>query len=153
MPNNKLSLPSSRCDFTDHDVRSGLKQKRRLGAFVNTLIFFYRKKANIIGYTFVDDEFLLDMNQTHLHHDTYTDIITFDLSDQKSEVILGDIYISIDRVKENALSLKLKYQNELLRVILHGALHISGFGDKTKKENEEMRKLEDEWMRKYQEFT
>jgi rRNA maturation RNase YbeY len=75
------------------------------------------------------------------------------LSEQKSDFILGDIYISIDRVKENARSLKLNYQDELLRVILHGALHISGFSDKTKKEKETMRTLEDDWMRKYKELN
>jgi len=153
MESNKSILTLSSCYFTDHEVRSVLKHKRRLGAFVNALIFSYRKKINTIGYTFVDDEFLFEMNQTHLKHDTYTDIITFDLSEKKSDFILGDIYISIDRVKENAKSLKLNYQDELLRVILHGALHISGFGDKTKKEKETMRALEDDWIRQYKELN
>ncbi|GBL35861.1 endoribonuclease YbeY [Filimonas sp.] len=126
-------VKDSRCYFNDYGVRSGLRQKRKLGAFVNSLIATYRKKASHIGYTFVDDEYLYDMNRSHLQHDTYTDIITFDLSDKTFDYLLGDIYISTDRVKENAQSLRLSYQDELLRVILHGALHISGFGDKTKK--------------------
>lgn len=140
------------CIFTDHEVKSGLKQKKKLGAFIHSLLFHYLKKNSQINYTFVSDDFLLSMNQTHLNHDTYTDIITFDLSTKKSDIIIGDIYISIDRVIENAKSLKIARQVELLRVILHGALHLSGFGDKTKKESEKMRNLEDEWMMKYQEL-
>ena len=141
------------CIFTDHEVKSGLKQKKKLSAFIHSLLFHYLKKNSQINYTFVSDEFLLSMNQTHLNHDTYTDIITFDLSEKKSPIVIGDIYISIDRVLENAKTLKTSKQDELLRVILHGALHLSGFGDKTKKESEKMRQLEDEWMMKYKELT
>jgi rRNA maturation RNase YbeY len=126
-----------------------LTQKRRLGAFVNNLIDYYKKKESILTYVFVSDDYLLQMNQQYLQHDTYTDIITFDLTEKKSELIVGDIYISIDRVKENALSMKTTMQTELLRVILHGALNISGFGDKTKSQQLEMRQLEDKWMKKY----
>jgi rRNA maturation RNase YbeY len=126
-----------------------LKQKRRLGAFVNELILYYKKKESNLSYVFVSDDYLLQMNQQYLQHDTYTDIITFDLTEKKSEIIVGDIYISIDRIKENALSMKTTMQTELLRVILHGALHISGFGDKTKSQQLEMRLLEDKWMKKY----
>ncbi len=152
MQSNEPKPEASRCYFTDHDIRSGLRQKRKLGAFVNALILQYRKKTSAIGYTFVSDDFLLEMNQTHLQHDTYTDIITFDLSEQRSHFILGDIYISIDRVKQNAQDLQIAYQDELLRVVLHGALHLCGFGDKTKKEKENMRALEEEWMMKYKEL-
>lgn len=139
----------SRCTFTDHEVKSMLKQKRRLGAFVNNLIDHYKKKESILTYVFVSDDYLLQMNQQYLQHDTYTDIITFDLTEKNAEFIVGDIYISIDRVKENALSMKTTMQTELLRVVLHGALHISGFGDKTKSQQLEMRQLEDKWMKKY----
>ncbi len=140
----------SRCTFSDHDVKSLLKQKRRLGAFIHELILYYKNKESSISYVFVGDEFLLKMNQQYLQHDTFTDIITFDLTEKKSDFIQGDIYISIDRVKENATMMNTKYQTELLRVILHGALHISGFGDKTKKQKMNMRSLEDKWMKKYQ---
>ena len=143
----------SHCIFTDHEIRSGLIQKRRLGSFVNDLIFSYTKKENNISYTFLTDEALLEMNQEFLEHDTYTDIITFDLSDDKTNIILGDIYISADRVRENALTLKVAYKDELLRVILHGALHLCGFGDKTKKEKAIMRDLENSWMDKYKKLS
>ena len=72
--------------FNDNNVRSGLKQKRKLGTFINELIIGYRSKANIVSYTFIDDEALLAINQINLQHDTYTDIITFDLSGKKDAV-------------------------------------------------------------------
>jgi probable rRNA maturation factor len=142
----------SKCTFTDLDVRSRLTQKRRLSAFLQKLVRTYLKKDCYIQYTFVSDEYLLYMNQSYLQHDTYTDIITFDLSDPNADAIISDIFISIDRVKENASALKVPYQHELLRVILHGALHLCGFGDKTKKQKEEMRLMEDKWMKKYSTF-
>lgn len=147
---SKLALvESSSCIFTDHEVNSGFRQKRKTGSFINHLIASYRKKSSIVSYTFVSDEDLLEMNITHLNHDTYTDIITFDLTEKNSPVVIADIYISVDRVKDNAIQLQIPYQSELLRVILHGALHIAGFGDKTKKDREQMRSLEDSWMRKF----
>ena len=149
MPDKTKSLTSSSCAFSDHQTKSGLRRKIHLGSFINQFIFFYTKKESNLSYTFLTDEALLEMNKEFLDHDTYTDIITFDLSDHLSSNILGDIYISVERVRENAASLGISYQDELLRVILHGALHLSGFGDKRKKEKEEMRSLENEWMEKY----
>ena len=139
----------SKCKFSDLDVRSGLTQKRKLGAFLHTVIYFYTKSDSFLNYTFVSDEYLLKMNQDYLKHDTYTDIITFDLSNPYQDGILSDIFISVDRVKENAIHMGVSYQVELLRVILHGALHLSGFGDKTKKDKEAMRSLEEKWMKKF----
>ncbi len=150
MQNSEEKIVSSRCRFNEHMIRSGLTQKRKLGSFINTLIVYYKRKENNISYTFLSDEDLLSMNTQYLQHDTYTDIITFDLSEKKSNFILADIYISIERVRENARLLDIKYKDELLRVIIHGALHISGFGDKTKKEKEAIRTLEVKWMSKYQ---
>jgi rRNA maturation RNase YbeY len=92
------------------------------------------------------------MNKVYLNHDTYTDIITFDLTEKKSDHIVGDIYISIDRVKENADLNTVSYAEELLRVILHGALHLSGFGDKTKAQKTKMRMLENVWLKKFADF-
>lgn len=142
-------LHLTKCVFSDVDIQSGLVQKRKLGAFIQQLIFNYTKKNSALSYNFVQDETLAQMNRDYLQHDTLTDIITFDLSEKKSMMVLADIYISIDRVKENAQSFGIKYSTELLRVIIHGALHLSGFGDKTKKEKENIRELEDIWMQKY----
>lgn len=144
-----MSIQNSSCTFIDYQVKSGLTQKRKLGSFVNQMIYYYTQKQSIISYIFSDDDFVLRINKDYLNHDTYTDIITFDLSEKKSNIILSDIYISIDRVKENAMNLKSKFNLELLRVILHGALHLSGFKDKTKAQKLEMRAKEDEWITKF----
>lgn len=139
----------STCTFTDRGVRSGLRQKRALGEFILRMVKFYTGRQAMLSYVFVDDETLLDMNRQYLRHDTYTDIITFNLSGASSPVLLGDIYISIDRVRENAMSMAIKLSDERLRVVLHGALHLSGFGDKTAKQQAAMRQLEEKWMKKF----
>ncbi len=148
MPSTDSQL-NSWCNFSDHQIRSGLKNKRQLGRFVNELIATITKKESGLQYTFVSDEFLLQMNQEYLQHDTYTDIITFDLSTQHDTILRGDIYISVDRVRENARQMHVRYADELLRVILHGALHLSGFGDKTPHQAKKMRAQEEMWMQKY----
>lgn len=148
MKNEKPMLSSS-CKFVDHDIKSGINDKRKLGQFINHLIHHYTGKENALQYVFVSDDFLFDMNLKFLQHDTYTDIITFDLSEKKSDQIEGEIYISIERVKENAANEKVSYRHELLRVICHGALHLSGFNDKTKAQKATMRLMENEWVQKY----
>lgn len=95
-----------------------------------------------LDYVFCTDDYLLSINQEYLNHDTYTDIITFDYSEGKS--ISGDIFISTERVVENALAYKVSREEEFLRVMSHGVLHLIGFGDKTKEEQELMRKKEEE---------
>lgn len=143
----------SQCTFADHNVRSGLKQKRKLSLFIPTIINEYKCADSSISYVFVTDEHLWEMNKVYLNHDTYTDIITFDLTEKKSNHIVGDIYISIDRVKENAVLHAVSYTDELLRVIIHGALHLSGFGDKTKAQKTQMRLLEDTWLKQFASFV
>jgi len=95
-----------------------------------------------INYIFCEDEYLLKINQKHLNHNTFTDIITFDYS--KGQVISGDIFISIDRVKENADIFNKTFQEELLRVMAHGILHLLGYNDKTNDEVLVMRNKEEE---------
>lgn len=99
-------------------------------------------KAENINYVFCSDNHLLKLNQQYLNHDTLTDIITFDHSDEK-ENLEADIFISIDRVKENADALAKEFTDELHRVIIHGLLHLIGFKDKTEAEKQEMREKED----------
>lgn len=94
-----------------------------------------------INYIFCSDEFLLEINRAHLQHDYYTDIITFDLSE--SDDIESDIYISLDRVEDNANQFKTKSQLELIRVIAHGLLHLIGYNDKSKDEQIIMRNKEE----------
>ena len=94
----------------------------------------------IINFIFVSDEYLLEMNKTHLNHDFYTDIITFNYN--KKNLVSGDMFLSIDRIRDNAKNLSLTFADELDRVIIHGLLHLIGFNDKTSKEQEEMTKQE-----------
>lgn len=96
-----------------------------------------------LTYVFVDDETLFQINMEHLQHDTYTDIITFDLGDGVSHEVDGEIYISIDRVRENAISHQQTSEREMVRVISHGLLHLLGLKDKTVSQAKEMRQEEE----------
>ena len=139
--------------FYEQDIKAGLKNKRKLSAFIDGQMMQYAqnvKKAQLT-YIFCTDDFLLGINRQYLAHDTLTDIITFDLSENK-ETLIGEIYVSIERVKENAALYNTTYARELHRVIFHGALHLCGFKDKKKSDRETMRKQENEWMEKYYQF-
>ena len=100
-------------------------------------------KLACANFIFCSDTFLLNINREYLSHDTFTDIITFDNSDSP-EQIETDIFISIDRVKENASHLNIEFEKELHRVMIHGILHLVGYKDKTQKEKEIMRARENE---------
>ena len=100
-----------------------------------------REKVGQIGYLFCDDAYLIEVNRTYLNHDTYTDIITFDYV--VGDMISGDIMISVERVKENALQFNTSFEQELHRVIIHGVLHLLGQMDKSESEAAEMRKKEE----------
>ncbi|MCU0422623.1 MAG: rRNA maturation RNase YbeY [Bacteroidia bacterium] len=106
----------------------------------------HREKHTLgeISYNFCSDDYLHDMNVKHLKHDTLTDIITFNLNEKK--VIIGDIYISYDRVKENAKEMNLSLKIELSRVMIHGVLHLCGYKDKQKKDIIIMRQKEDYYL-------
>ena len=101
-----------------------------------------------INYIFCTDAYLLKINREFLDHNTYTDIITFKLSESR-EPLLSEIYISTERVRENSKNLSLPFKEELHRVIFHGALHLCGYNDKKEKESTQMRKKENEWLKKY----
>ena len=105
-----------------------------------------------LQYVFCSDKYLLDINKQFLNHDYYTDIISFDLSEVRGALI-GDIYISVDRVKENAKLVKTTQTNELLRVIFHGALHFCGYKDKKPADAKLMRSMEDKWIKAYLKLT
>ena len=107
-----------------------------------------KRSLDHISYIFCSDEYLLDLNRQHLYHDTLTDIITFELS-PVGEPILSDVYISIDRVRENALIHKETFSREIHRVIFHGFLHLMGLKDKSAKEASAMRRAEEELLNKY----
>ena len=130
--------------FYEQDVTSGLKQKRKLSVFIDVIISKYMKNVQTaeLNVIFCTDAFLLEMNKNFLDHDTFTDIITFDLSESK-KALEGEIYISVERVKENAKIFKTTYTDELHRVIVHGVLHLCGFKDKKEKDQKVMRENED----------
>lgn len=135
----------AKINFRSGDRTFSFPNKTLLKAFIEKLI---KKEAGVltnIDYVFCSDEFLLQMNRDFLQHDYYTDIITFGLS-EKNQPIEAEIYISIDRVKDNAKTLENNYQQEMLRVIFHGALHLCGFKDKTKSEISTMRAKEDQYL-------
>jgi rRNA maturation RNase YbeY len=122
-----------------------LSNRRQLRAVLVRVFKMEKKPVAELNYVFVSDERLLEINRQFLQHDFYTDIITFPLS-LPSEPVIAEIYISVDRVRENARNFGLLVQNELLRVIFHGSLHLCGYKDKTPRQVKEMRKMEDKWM-------
>lgn len=117
----------------------------KIKSWLRSVIFSEHKKEGEIQYVFCDDGYLLSINQSFLDHDTYTDIISFPTSKNKS-IISGEIYISLDRVTENSINLDSEYTNELHRVIIHGILHFLGYKDHTPEEKKEMRNKEDYYL-------
>ena len=125
-----------------------LKDRQIIRNTLTTLFKKERKKLAELQYIFVSDDNLLEINQQFLQHDFYTDIITFPLS-EPGQPISGEIYISVDRVRENAREFGNSVKKELLRVIFHGALHLCGYKDKTSKDQAIMRRREDAYLRLY----
>ena len=119
-----------------------LKHKNHIRNWVTGIIQQHNKKTGEINYVITSDKYLHQLNLKHLNHNTLTDIITFDYSDKKT--ISGDIFISLERVKENASELSVNQNDELHRVMIHGVLHLLGYKDKTKEQKKEMRAKEDE---------
>jgi probable rRNA maturation factor len=134
--------------FHQADTVNPLKQRNALKVFIEKNVKALSGKQIELSIVFCSDKYLLKVNQDFLQHDYYTDIITFPLSNTK-EQIEAEIYISIDRVKDNAKHLGVSNNSELHRVIFHGVLHLLGFKDKTKAQQLEMRQKEDEWLNKY----
>ena len=146
--NFEIMTNSNRIRFFFQHPGVTLREKNRLKIFIQRI--FQREKRSLDGlnYIFCSDKELLGINQEFLGHDFFTDIVTFELSEIPGK-IQGEIYISIDRVKENAKNLGVSFKSELHRVIFHGALHLCGYGDKTKGEKEEMRIKEDQYLASY----
>ncbi len=139
-----LSSHKSKVHFYFEQKGFNLENRIQLKRFIESIFAKEKKRLSHINYIFCSDKRLLEINRKFLNHDFYTDIITFDLSEGRSTE--AEIYISIDRVRENAKNLGYSFKSELHRVIFHGALHLCGYGDKTKKEKEKMRKKEDLYL-------
>ncbi len=139
-----------------HFHRSGqikfhVKQIRKTKNWIKELIQSHHKELGEINYIFQSDDELLELNKSALQHDYFTDIITFDYCEE--DVISGDLFISIDRVKENALNFAVPFEQELRRVMAHGVLHLLGFKDKTELDSKKMRSAEDKALDLFQSFT
>jgi probable rRNA maturation factor len=134
--------------FNNADKSTSLRSRTELKTFINKQCLKEGVHIETLQYVFCSDAFLLDINKRFLNHNFYTDIISFDLSEQNGSLI-GDVYISIDRVKENAKTEGNLYTHELLRVIFHGALHFCGYKDKKPADQKTMRSMEDKWLKAY----
>ena len=126
-----------------------LKQRNRLKSFLASTAISAKRPLGSLNIIFCSDEHLLGINRDYLQHDYYTDIITFDLSPSSKSPLEAELYISIDRVKENASILGQPFYRELHRVIFHGLLHLLGYKDKLTKDQTLMREMEDRLLAEY----
>jgi probable rRNA maturation factor len=133
--------------FFFEDISFSLKQKLKLRSWISGTISREGKRLKELNFIFCSDEYLLGINQQYLNHNTYTDIITFDNSDDE-RFIEGDIFISYPRIIENARKYHVSETDELHRVIIHGTLHLLGYKDKSKADKMKMTEKEDEHLKK-----
>ncbi|TAE67629.1 MAG: rRNA maturation RNase YbeY [Bacteroidetes bacterium] len=134
--------------FFYENITFEVPQPQKTRVWIKKIIQNQQYKVGEMNFIFCDDEYLHQINMQYLQHDTYTDIITFDQSETE-EKIDSDIYISIERVKENAKHQQVDFENELKRVMIHGVWHILGFGDKTEEEAKIMRTKENESLEQF----
>lgn len=132
-------------NFYTEDVSYTLKHKRGIRQWINDAIIAEGYQLDELSFIFCSDEYLLAINQQYLNHDTYTDVITFDNSEEL-KTITGDIFISIQRIQENAKTFKSSTFKELCRVMIHGTLHLLGYPDKTKAAKIVMTQKEDHFL-------
>lgn len=130
------------------NIKPSLSNRHSLKRFIEHLFKKEKQKLESLRYIFCTDPYLLGINRQYLNHDFYTDIITFNLADE-DEPVNGEIYISVDRVKENAIQFKTSFKNELHRVIFHGALHLCEYKDKTRNQSKIMREMEEKYLKNY----
>lgn len=122
-----------------------IEDEQKIETWIKDLILEESCVLKELTYIFCDDEYLLKINQEHLNHDYYTDIITFDYDENE---LHSDLFISIDRVRDNAKTYSKTFENEFCRVVAHGVLHLCGYKDKTEEEEKEMRSKEDYYLSK-----
>ena len=137
-----MTIPTIQFNFLES---IDLRDRTRLKKF---LVALFKKEGKMLGelqYIFCADDYLLEINRQYLNHNYYTDIITFDLS-EKNQAINAEIYISVDRVRENARDYNSSLKRELHRVIFHGALHLCGYKDKNARDEKMMRQMEDKYL-------
>ncbi len=122
-----------------------LKNKRKISAWIKNVVESNKKQVGELSFIFTDDKNILDINRKYLNHDYYTDVITFDYTSK--DLISGDIFISVDTVRDNSLKFSQSFEQEIHRVIIHGVLHLLGFNDSTDQEKKQMRNLENKYLK------
>ena len=147
LENNKRSI-----SFHVEEIDFVFEETDKTILWLNRIAEQESKGIVSLDYVFCSDEYLHKINVEYLNHDTYTDIITFDLGEPTDDAISGEIYISIERVKENAQIHGSQYKDELLRVVAHGLLHLIGYPDKSEQEALVMRGKEEDALRTYKEL-
>jgi len=138
-------MPRIPIHFFTEDIQYTLKQKSLVRSWIRDTIIAEGFKLGELNFIFCSDEYLLNINRQYLDHDTYTDIITFDNSDVDNRIV-GDIFISIDRVRDNSTQFKVNERDELHRVMIHGTLHLLGYPDKGVKAKKLMTAKEDQYL-------
>lgn len=136
---------NNKIQFFSEDTEFVLKKKTILRKWFSEVFSAENKKPWYINFIFCSDKYLLDLNKTFLKHNTYTDVITFPYEGE-NELISGDIFISVERVADNALGFGDPFEKELHRVMVHGVLHLLGYDDKNKLKKEEMTRMEDKYL-------
>jgi len=135
---------TERISFQTQDVFLVLKEKKLIRQWIVDAIKNEGKKTGDITYIFCSDEYLLSMNQQYLHHDDYTDVITFDYTE--GERVSGDIFMSVERILDNSIQLKTTPEEELHRVMIHGVMHLCGYKDKKPGERKNMTLKENQYL-------
>lgn len=128
--------------FFSEDITFDMMHQNTVKSWIQNIAEEHNFTIEALNYIFCSDDYLLDINKTYLNHDYYTDIITFDNS-QEDQTLLSDVFVSIDRIKENARDLNIEFTKELHRVLIHGVIHLFGYSDQTEEEKLTMRQKED----------
>ena len=129
--------------FHDEDTAFKLQKPTLIRHWIRQIISLENYHLTALNYIFCSDSYLHQLNLSYLHHDNFTDVVTFDYKEEHANNIEADIFISVDRVKENARNFEVKFYAELTRVMIHGLLHLMGYNDKNPKEQKVMRKKEE----------
>ena len=132
-------------EYFAQDVPFKIPAARKTTAWIREVIRLESRQLEHLNFIFCSDQYLLEVNRRYLKHDSYTDIITFDNSDAP-DTLEGDIFISVERVGENASERRLRFEDELHRVLIHGVLHLIGYSDKSPRQKSTMRKKEDAYL-------
>ena len=141
-------MQAARVNFFYQEVQFSFTNRVELKVFINKLFKSEKCRLSNLNIIFCTDEALLQINRDFLQHDYYTDIITFPINQAKAS-IEAELYISIDRVKDNAKAATVSFKEELHRVIFHGCLHLAGYNDKSSQQIKKMREREDHYLRLY----